>query len=67
MQSVPDLNPIERVWALIKKKVAERVNPRTPLRELQRIIVEEWHAIPQEVSNKCITSMRKLYVLIQRF
>ena len=50
----PDLNPIENVWALMKKKVAERVNPRTP-----RIIVGEWNAIPQAVINKCITSMRE--------
>ena len=55
----PDLNPIENVWALIKKKVAECVNPRTPLRELRRIVVEEWNTIPQAVINKCITSMRK--------
>ena len=63
----PDLNPIENVWALIKRKVAERANLRTHLRELRRIVVEEWNAIPQAVINKCITSICKRRVQCVRY
>jgi len=40
----PDLNPIENLWAIVKRET-ERCMPKN-LNELERIMVEEWNAIP---------------------
>jgi hypothetical protein len=46
----PDLNPIENLWAIVKKRIAE-VGPAT-LPELINVIIAAWNAIsPEEVAN----------------
>ena len=53
----PDLNPIEHVWDLLKRKV--RAQPLQPnLRELTRVIHQMWAAIPQQYLHRYIISMR---------
>ncbi|OCK87777.1 uncharacterized protein K441DRAFT_592595 [Cenococcum geophilum 1.58] len=39
----PDLNPIENVWRLLKRRVAKRC-PHT-LKELKQCVEEEWAAL----------------------
>lgn len=59
----PDLNPIENLWAYLQNRVYAR-EPRT-LGGLQRIIEEEWAAIPAEYLHKLIDSMPRRLVAVQ--
>ncbi|GFY09724.1 transposable element Tcb1 transposase [Trichonephila clavipes] len=43
----PDLNPIERVWDTLERRIAARQPPPTCLPELQRALLDEWCNIPQ--------------------
>lgn len=51
----PDLNPIEHLWSILKKKVAER-NP-TSRTNLISIVDEEWNNIQKETTAKLVESM----------
>ena len=51
----PDLNPIENVWALLKKRVGQRA-PKT-LDQLQQHIKEEWEQLPRTLAAKLVASM----------
>ena len=51
----PDLNPIENIWAILKKKVA-RILPSSKS-DLDAIILEEWDQIPIEIVQNLIDSM----------
>lgn len=53
----PDLNPIENVWAFLKKAVEKRQPKDTT--ELRQMVVEEWNSIPQWKIDHCILSMPK--------
>lgn len=50
----PDLNPIENLWAYLKKLVYAR-SPRT-LEELKEFILDEWRKIPQELCDRLVKS-----------
>ena len=51
----PDLNPIEHLWAILKKKVRGQ-NP-TNLNVLKRVISEEWDKIEPNTFQKLVESM----------
>jgi len=51
----PDLNPIENLWAVLKKKVAKHVP--TSSDELWRITEQEWHRINDDVIVRLYESM----------
>lgn len=51
----PDLNPIENVWAFLKKAVEIRQPNDT--NELKKMVVEEWNQLPQWKIDNCIKSM----------
>ena len=51
----PDLNPIENLWAILKKRV-DKQDP-TNSDQLQALIMQEWAAISQDVAQKLIDSM----------
>jgi transposase len=53
----PDLNPIENMWALLNRKVAER-HPRTP-EDLLLAVRAAWAAIPQRDVNALCRSFEK--------
>ena len=52
----PDLNPIENVWKIFKDKVERRM-PKN-IEELKQFLAEEWDAIPENVVNNLIQSMK---------
>nr|pir transposase - fruit fly (Drosophila melanogaster) transposon element S [Drosophila melanogaster] len=61
----PDLNPIENLWAYLKKKVAKR-GPKTR-QQLMAAIIEEWEKIPLEYDlKKLIHSMKKRLQLVAK-
>ena len=59
----PDLNPMENLWAYLQQRVYAR-EPRT-LAGLQRIIRQEWDAIPIEQLHRLANSMPRRLVAVQ--
>ena len=53
----PDLNPIENLWAVVKRNV-EMCMPKN-LSKLEQYMAEEWDRIPNSVLTNCIKSMRR--------
>jgi transposase len=53
----PDLNPIEHLWAELKKRVRNRQKPPTTLNELWEAVEEEWNDIPRDFCLKLIDTM----------
>jgi transposase len=51
----PDLNPIENLWAIVKKRVEERL-ART-IDEVEAVLKEEWEALDAELLTKLAHSM----------
>src|SRR6185437_9539417 len=62
--SSPDLNPIENLWAILKKRVEKKVNSLVHAKETMSndrflsIIEEEWHRIDKPLCFNLATSMR---------
>jgi len=52
----PDLNPIVHLWDQLGRVVRVGVTNTTTLADLQRLLVEEWNAIPQQRVTRCVTS-----------
>lgn len=55
----PDLNPIENLWYIIKRRISKRRHRIMDLKELGDIIKEEWDQIDREVIVKIISTMHK--------
>lgn len=56
----PDLNPIENMWALLKKKLYSNYDrPPKGMLELWERVGETWYAMSIEECNKCIETMHK--------
>jgi transposase len=53
----PDLNPMEHLWAELKKRVENRQKPPTTLIELWEAIEEEWNDIPRDFCSTLIDTM----------
>ncbi|GFW52668.1 transposable element Tcb2 transposase [Trichonephila clavipes] len=53
----PDLNPIEPVWDMLGRRIAERPRPPAPVRDLEIALLEEWNSIPQSLIDNLIASM----------
>ncbi|GFX45739.1 transposable element Tc3 transposase [Trichonephila clavipes] len=53
----PDLNPIEHVWDMLRRRIAARQSPPTCLPELRRALLDEWCNIPQDQIDNLILSM----------
>jgi hypothetical protein len=62
----PDLNPIEHLWHLLKKKVLSYENPPKGVWELWKRTAEQWDSITLEVCQRLIESMpRRLQAVIE--
>ena len=53
----PDLNPIEHVWAILKRHVRRHLCPSDGLDRLESLIKEEWDRVDQQVIKNLICSM----------
>lgn len=53
----PDLNPIENVWSLLKRRLQKIEDLPTNKDALWEVVQREWEAIPQEAIDNCIDSM----------
>ncbi|GFU91062.1 transposable element Tcb2 transposase [Trichonephila clavipes] len=53
----PDLNPIERVWDFLGRRLAARTLPPVTIRELRLALQDEWAAMPQQLIDTLILSM----------
>lgn len=62
----PDLNPIEHVWEIIKRRIRSRLLVANNLRELQVWVEEEWNNIPQHTLDHLVDSMpRRVRAVVQ--
>jgi len=58
----PDLNPIENLWAIVKRNTELRIPSN--LAELQQFMIEEWNAIPNNLLINLVNSMKNRCALI---
>ena len=60
----PDLNPIENLWAILKKKVEKKVGiwlmkeKKLTITEFQAIIKQEWESLDRDLYLKLSRSMK---------
>ena len=52
----PDLNPIENLWAEVKRSVRKKEKPSN-LKELDTLVKRAWREIPPELCRRLIASM----------
>jgi len=55
----PDLNPIENIWSILKRRLNSRPRQPTSKEEMVAAILEEWDKIPTQVIADLIASMKK--------
>jgi transposase len=60
----PDLNPIENIWRLTKLRISKRRHRIQSIKEMERVLLEEWDKITPEDCRRCISSMPKLIDLV---
>lgn len=54
----PDLNPIENLWAILKRQIRDEYDsPPRNLNELWERVEQQWYAIPQEICTNLVESM----------
>jgi transposase len=58
----PDMHPIENMWAIAQRRVAERARPPTNAAELEQAWREEWDRIPMSVVNNLCESFTQRLV-----
>lgn len=62
----PDINPIEHVWDMLKKRVRSRLPPHSNLHQLRNLLTEEWNNIDQTVIQNLIEGLnRRMAAVIQ--
>lgn len=55
--NLPDLNPIENIWAWIKGEISRKYRHITSKAEMQRIVMEMWNSFDDKKWNSLIESM----------
>lgn len=58
----PELNPIEHIWALMKKEV-EKKQPKNSA-DLKSAIMESWNGLSQEIIDNCINHIKEEMIKI---
>jgi transposase len=53
----PDLNPIENLWADIKKSIRDRKKPPSNIAELDRYVKKAWRDVPIHTIENLVDSM----------
>ena len=62
----PDLNPIEHVWDMMGRRLRNLERPPANLQQLERILNEIWHEIPQDSIRACINMQERLGEVIRQ-
>lgn len=60
----PDLNPIEHLWSILKKRVHNRKSASK--RELENVIMQEWNSLPSATCQKLVHSMPRRIAAVLR-
>ena len=55
----PDLNPIENLWSIVKRRLGTYERAPTSLGEIWESVAREWQNIPREVLQNLVESMPK--------
>ena len=55
----PDLNPIENLWAIFKRKISARRHRIHNAEKMQRVAQEEWARLTRKQVSKCTGNMHK--------
>ncbi|GFW35003.1 transposable element Tc1 transposase [Trichonephila clavipes] len=55
----PDLNPIERVWDALWRRIAARLHHPESTQQLKQMLIAEWALLPQEMLHQLVLSMRR--------
>ncbi|GFT41533.1 transposable element Tc3 transposase [Trichonephila clavipes] len=53
----PDLNPIEHVWDMLRRRICCATKVACYVRDLEIALLEEWNSIPQSLIDNLIASM----------
>ena len=53
----PDLNPIENLWAVIKRHLQKQRKKPSNLAQLERMVQKVWKAIPNSMIETLVDSM----------
>ena len=53
----PDLNPIEHVWAIMRKRITELQQAHHTLQDLRRLIRDAWDSVSIAEINRLLNSM----------
>ena len=54
-----DLSCIEYLWDILGRAVNKHINQHIRLADLQRLLLQEWAAIPQRQIQRLVNSMRR--------
>ena len=60
----PDLNPIENLWMILKRRISARDPPAKTVKELKAVVQEEWKTIPVDDVKRLVKSMPKRAKLV---
>lgn len=55
----PDMAPIEHAWDVLARRVRENHPPPQDLNQLSQWLTQEWQAMPQNLFQTLVTSMRR--------
>jgi DDE superfamily endonuclease len=55
----PDLNPIENVWAIIKRRISRKRHKIKNTKDIVAAVKKEWEFLTVQDYIKCIDSMKK--------
>ncbi len=55
----PDLNPIENIWSILKKKLRERSVHPSNAEELFEVLCNIWSALPDSLFSTLVDSMTR--------
>ena len=60
----PDLNPIENLWMILKRRISARDPPAKTVKELKAVVQEEWKTIPVDDVKNLVKFMPKRAKLV---
>jgi len=62
----PDLNPIENLWSILKRKISARRHKIRNIEEMQQVVQEEWAQLAREEVRKCTSNMHKRIAMVRK-